>query len=195
MCKSYCLQTVRVLLLLFQSGFPLFLFLLWFPCLGLPKLCWIIVVRVGTLVFFLILEEMLSAFHHWENVSCGFIIYGLYNVELPGDASGKEPACQCRGCKRCGFNPWTGKIPWRGAQQPTPVFLPGECHGQRSQSGNSPQGHAQSDTAEVTEHSTQRCLLCPFSEECFFFLNHKWVLNFVESFFCIYSEYHMMFIF
>ena len=28
-----------------------------------------------------------------------------------------------------------------------------------------------------------------------FFLNHKWVLNFVESFFCIYSEYHMTFIF
>ena len=34
--------------------------------------------------------------------------------------------------KSCGFDPWAGKIPWRRAWQPTPVFLPGECHGQRS---------------------------------------------------------------
>ena len=27
---------------------------------------------------------------------------------------------------RLGFDPWVGKIPWRRAQQPTPVFLPGE---------------------------------------------------------------------
>jgi len=29
--------------------------------------------------------------------------------------SGKEPACQCRRHKRCGFGPWVGKIPWRRA--------------------------------------------------------------------------------
>ena len=51
----------------------------------------------------------------------------------------KEPTCQCRRCKRRGFNPWVGKIPWRRAWQPTPVFLPGECHGQRSLAGYSPQ--------------------------------------------------------
>ena len=39
---------------------------------------------------------------------------------------GKEPACQRRRHKRHGFNPWVGKIPWRRAWQPTPVFLPGE---------------------------------------------------------------------
>ena len=33
---------------------------------------------------------------------------------------------------RLGFNPCVGKIPWRRAWQPTPVFLPGESHGQRS---------------------------------------------------------------
>ena len=33
---------------------------------GLPKLCWIIVVREDTLVLFLIVEGMLSVFHHWE---------------------------------------------------------------------------------------------------------------------------------
>ena len=29
-------------------------------------------------------------------------------------------------CWRPGFDPWVGKIPWRRAWQPTPVFLPGE---------------------------------------------------------------------
>ena len=40
--------------------------------------------------------------------------------------------------KRGGFDPWVGKIPWRRAWQPTPVFLPGESHGQRSLGGYSP---------------------------------------------------------
>ena len=35
-------------------------------------------------------------------------------------------------CERPGFDPWAGKIPWRRTRQPTPVFLPGESHGQRS---------------------------------------------------------------
>ena len=51
---------------------------------------------------------------------------------FPGGASGKEPTCQCRRLKRCGFNPWVGKIPWRREWQLTPVFLPREFHGQRS---------------------------------------------------------------
>ena len=38
-----------------------------------------------------------------------------------------------------GFNPWVGKIPWRREWLPTPVFLPGEFHGQRSLMGYSPQ--------------------------------------------------------
>ena len=57
---------------------------------------------------------------------------------LPGSASGKEPTCQCRRHKRCGFDPWARKIPWRRTWQPTPVFLPGESHGQMSLAGYSP---------------------------------------------------------
>ena len=49
-------------------------------------------------------------------------------------------------CGRPGFDPWVGKIPWRRAWQPTPVFLPGESHGQRSLVGYSPRGHKESDT-------------------------------------------------
>ena len=33
---------------------------------------------------------------------------------FPGGPGGKEPACQCRRLKRSGFNPWVGKISWRG---------------------------------------------------------------------------------
>ena len=40
--------------------------------------------------------------------------------------------------KRCGFEPWVGKIPLRRKWQSTPVFLPRESHGQRSLAGYSP---------------------------------------------------------
>ena len=53
---------------------------------------------------------------------------------FPGGSVGKGSACQCR---RCGFNLWIRKISWRRASQPTPVFLPGESHGQRSLVGYS----------------------------------------------------------
>ena len=62
----------------------------------------------------------------------------------------KEPACQCRGRKRLGFDPWGGKISWSGKRQPTPVFLPGESHGWRSLAGYSPWGFRESDTTEHT---------------------------------------------
>ena len=40
---------------------------------------------------------------------------------------------------RVRFDPWDRKIPWSRKWQPTPVFLPGESHGQRSWVGYSPQ--------------------------------------------------------
>ena len=57
---------------------------------------------------------------------------------FPGGDSGKEATCQQRRSKRLGFDPWVGKIPWRRKWQPTPIFLPGESHGQRSLAGYSP---------------------------------------------------------
>ena len=56
----------------------------------------------------------------------------LMHHGLPGGASDKEPTCQCRRRQRHKFDPWVRKIPRRRAWQPTPVFLPGESHGQRS---------------------------------------------------------------
>ena len=46
------------------------------------------------------------------------------------------------------FNPCVRKIAWRRKWQPTPVFLSGELHGQRSQVGYSSWGHKESDKAE-----------------------------------------------
>ena len=57
---------------------------------------------------------------------------------FPGGARGTVPAYQCQRGKRCGFHPCVGKIPERRTWQPTPVFLPGESHGQRSLAGYSP---------------------------------------------------------
>ena len=52
-------------------------------------------------------------------------------------ASGNESAHQCR---RHGFNPQVGKIPWRRKWQPTPVFFSGKSHGQRSLADYRPWG-------------------------------------------------------
>ena len=63
-------------------------------------------------------------------------------------ASDKELASQCRSLRRCRFDPWVWKIPWRRAWQPTPVFVSGESHGQRSLVGYSPWGRKELGTTE-----------------------------------------------
>ena len=52
------------------------------------------------------------------------------------------------------FDPWVRKIPWRRKWQPTPVSLPGNCHGQRSLAGYSPWGRKESDMAEQLSTSS-----------------------------------------
>jgi len=66
--------------------------------------------------------------------------------------SGKESACQCR---RCGFDPWVGKIPWRRKWQPTSAFLPGKSHGQRSLMGYSLWGRKR-DGHDLATNQQQR---------------------------------------
>ena len=55
--------------------------------------------------------------------------------------------------RHLGFDPWVGKIPWRRAWQPTPVFLPGETHGQRNLASYGPWGCKESDMTEVSEYT------------------------------------------
>ena len=78
-------------------------------------------------------------------ISVFFLIvyaFHLFGIEFefggfPGGSDNKECACQCR---RPRFNPWVGKTPRRKEWQPTPAFLPGESHGQRSLVGYGPWG-------------------------------------------------------
>ena len=63
-------------------------------------------------------------------------------LDFPVGASGKKkkknPPANARDLRDAVFDPWVRKIPWRRAQQPTSLFLPGEPHGQRSLVGYGP---------------------------------------------------------
>ena len=60
---------------------------------------------------------------------------------LPWWLRGKESTCNAGAAGGVGSIPGLGRLPWRREWQPTPVFLPGESHGQRSLAGYSPWGH------------------------------------------------------
>ena len=61
----------------------------------------------------------------------------------------KNPPAIADRPNRCGFNPWVGKILWKRAWQPTPVFLSRKSHGQRSLVSHSPH-HEEWDMTEAT---------------------------------------------
>ena len=67
----------------------------------------------------------------------------------------------CLQCGRLGSDPWVGKIPWRRAWQPTPIFLPGESHGERSLVDYTPKGCKESDMTEwlSTQHIAQYLII------------------------------------
>ena len=78
----------------------------------------------------------------------------LFNFSMHNKASQvalavKNPPANARDMSQ-EFDPWVGKVPWGRVWQPTPVFLPGESHGQRSLMGYSPWGRKESDTTEAT---------------------------------------------
>ena len=91
-----------------------------------------------------IIKQLLSIL--WIGLYClKFTIY-------PGGSDGKESACNARDPR---FDPWVKKIPYKREWQPTPVFFPGEFHGQRSLGDYSPQSHNVLDTTEPTNTFTQ----------------------------------------
>ena len=75
-------------------------------------------------------------------------VFDVISMKLGSD--GKESTCQCRQ----GFDPWVRKIPWRREWLPSPVFLPGESHGQRSLMGYNPYGYKELDTMGESNTST-----------------------------------------
>ena len=68
---------------------------------------------------------------------------------FPGGSDGKESACSAGDP---GWVPGLGRFPWRWKWLPTPVFLPGESHGQENQVGYSPWGCKELDTTERLKH-------------------------------------------
>ena len=82
-------------------------------------------------------------------------VYIYMGGDFPGGSEGKESVCQCR---RCGFNSWVRKIPWRRKWLPPPLFLPGKFHRQRSLAGYSPWGLRESDTTEWLSFHASMCL-------------------------------------
>ena len=86
----------------------------------------------------------------WKALPCHFkpLMWSLGDSQVALVV--KKPPTNTGRFKRRRFDPWVKKIPWRRAQQPTLVFLPGECHGQRSLAGYSSRSHKESDMTEVT---------------------------------------------
>ena len=84
---------------------------------------------------------------------------------LRGGASGKEPACQCKRHKRCGFDSWVGKTPWRKAWKPTSIFFLGESKGQRSLAGYSPWGCKDSDMTWWLNNSNSNPRYSPLEKQ------------------------------
>ena len=78
-----------------------------------------------------------------------FFVHECLHVGFPGGSDGKQSACNVG---RPGLDHWVGKIHWRRAWQPTPVFLPGESHGQRSLVGYSPWGRRVWDDWATNTH-------------------------------------------
>ena len=78
---------------------------------------------------------------YWKNVQCVRFENCMdvsKNTSLV--AHGRESSCNAGDYKRPLFDSWVGTITWRRKWQPTPVFLPGESHGQRSLVGCSSWG-------------------------------------------------------
>ena len=92
---------------------------------------------------------------------CVYNIYvHIYISWLPQWLRGKESTCQCMRHKRCGFNPWVRKTPWRKAWQPT-IFLLGKSYGQKSLVGYIPWDHKELDMSEATEHT----YICTYTDK------------------------------
>ena len=74
------------------------------------------------------------------------------------------------------FDPWVGKILWHRKWQPTPVFLSGKFHGQRSLVGYSPWGSKELDHDQVTGH-IQVCIPKNHSVSFFFSIEVQLIYN------------------
>ena len=87
----------------------------------------------------------------------GFSDQSPSNQGFPGGTSVEEPACQCM---RLGSDPWVGKMPWRRAWQPPPVFLPGESPRTAEPGGLQSMGSQRVGHDWATEHRRIQPSIC-----------------------------------
>ena len=87
---------------------------------------------------------------HVHSFSGSFLIQVI--TGLPCGSVVKNPPAMLETRRRRGSYPWVGKILWRRKWQPTPVFLPGKSHGQRSLAGYSPWVTKELDTTKKQQH-------------------------------------------
>ena len=78
-----------------------------------------------------------------------FEVWYSLKYELPRLAV-KGPPANAGDAKRCWFNPWVEKIPWRRKWPPAAIFSSGEPHGQRSPVGYGQWGCKELDTTDAT---------------------------------------------
>ena len=106
-----------------------------------------------------------------------YFVWGVFT----GGLVVKNLPANTRRHRRRGFDPRVRKIPWRRIWQPTPVFLPGEFHGQRSLAGYSPWGCNESDTTEqLSTHTGMPCISLEKMTESpglFIQVPHAWWIN------------------
>ena len=72
----------------------------------------------------------------------------LTGIRREGRASLVTQSVKILQCRRLGFDPWVGKIPWRSKWEITVVSLPGKSHGQRSLAGCGSRGPEESGMTE-----------------------------------------------
>ena len=126
--------------------------------IGLDRITRFLVQSLISLAWFLCLRLLLQlgsesaplGKQNWQWGWCGFAEWS--DVSITREGCWARSTQNLLQCKRRGFHPWVRKIPWGRAWQPTPAFLPGESHGQRSLVGYSPWHCTESDT-EATQHA------------------------------------------
>ena len=96
------------------------------------------------IVFLLLWYELYKNFKDAINIKETFLLL----FRFPRWHSGRESDCQWKRCKRCAFNTWVRKIPWRRKWQPTPIFLPGKFQELRSLAAYSSWGDKELDMTE-----------------------------------------------
>ena len=93
--------------------------------IDLSSFCPQLLLKLGLIYFYVFfLFYLVIYILEWRWVAAIKQGDGPINGQVPGGACGRESTCQCRRHRRCGFDSLVGKVPWRRAWQPTPIFFP-----------------------------------------------------------------------